>query len=168
MYRVLGAPILCVTGAGLQELARCLVGGPLDVVMLQEHHLSESRIRRCGKLLKGHGEALWLATFGPFGIQGGVYISIVELWDKVVLDRGVIVLGKAHWIIMQKGSMRLGFLNVYAPNHASPRGGFWSHIAEGIPCADAWCVGGDFNMLESPDDRRGGCGTTIHGAKLVA
>ena len=28
-----------------QELARCLVGGPLDVEMLQEHHLSESRIR---------------------------------------------------------------------------------------------------------------------------
>ena len=92
MYRVLGAPILCVTGAGfgswgpqfyaLQELARCLVGGPLDVVMLQEHHLSESRIKRCGKLLKGHGEAFWSAAFGPSGIQGGVCIPIVEPWDK--------------------------------------------------------------------------------------
>ena len=79
-----------------QELARCLVGGPLDVVMLQEHHLSESRTRRCGKLLKGHGEAFWSAAFGPSGIQGGVCISIVEPWDKAVLDRGVIVPGRAQ------------------------------------------------------------------------
>lgn len=95
-------------------------------------------------------------------------MSIVEPWDKAVLDRGVIVPGRAQWIVMQRGIMRLGFLNVYAPNHASARGGFWTQIADAIPHADAWCVGGDFNMLESLDDRRGGSGTTIHGAELAA
>ena len=64
--------------------------------------------------------------------------------------------------------MRLGFLNVYAPNHVSARVEFWSQIADAIPAADAWCVGGDFNMLESPEDRRGGSLTTIHGSKLAA
>ena len=35
-----------------------------------------------------------------------------------------------------------------------------------VPMLGVW--GGDFNMLESPDDRRGGSGATIHGAELTA
>ena len=67
----LGGPnFLRYRGRLRQELARCLVGGSLDVVMLQEHHLSASRIRRCGKVLKGHGDAFWSAVFRPSGIQG--------------------------------------------------------------------------------------------------
>ena len=148
-------------------LATCLTGGPLDLVMIQEHHLAESRIRRCGKLLRGHGDAFWSAAFGPLGIQGGVCISIVEPWDQAVVDRGIIVPGRAQWVILQLGSDRWGFLDVYAPNHASVRADFWSQIAEALPLADAWCLGGDFNMLEAPDDRQGGASTTVHGSELA-
>ena len=38
---------------------------------------------------------------------------------------------------------------------------FWTQIADALPSADEWCIGGDFNMLEAPEDRCGGSQTTI-------
>ena len=61
-----------------QELMRCLLGGSVDFLMLQEHHLTESRTRRCGQLLQRHTEVFWSGAFGPSGIQGGVCISIAD------------------------------------------------------------------------------------------
>ena len=50
-----------------QELGQSLLGGPIDVLMIQEHHLSASRICRCGQLMSGHREMFWSAGFGPNG-----------------------------------------------------------------------------------------------------
>ena len=109
-----------------QDLSRCLIGGPIDFLMLQEHHLTESRIRLCGSLLQRHAEVFWSPAFGPHGIQGGVCISIADSWRSAILDRGVIVPVHAQWIIFCWGQLRVGLLNIYAPNHASARAMFWS------------------------------------------
>ena len=85
-----------------------------------------------------------------------------------MVDRGIIIPGRAQWIIMQRGAFRCGFLNVYVPNHVSARVEFWTRIADAIPLTDAWCMGGDFNMLESLDDRQGGSLATIHVSELAA
>ena len=148
-----------------QELARCLIGGLIDFLMLQEHHLTESRIRHCGSLLQRHAEVFWSPAFGPSGIQGGVCISIADTWRSAIVDR---VPGRAHWLLLQEGQLRIGLLNVYAPNHASARATFWLQICESLPQADSWCVGGDFNMLETVENRRGGSQTTVHGSELAA
>ena len=37
-----------------------------------------------------------------------------------------------------------------------------------FPRADCWCMGTDFNMLESLDDRVGGSQTLVHGQELAA
>ena len=50
-----------------QELRQSMIGGTIDVFMLQEHHLSSSRIQRCGQLLQSHREVFWLVGFGPNG-----------------------------------------------------------------------------------------------------
>jgi hypothetical protein len=47
----------------------------------------------------------------------------------------------------------LGILNIYAPNKGSEQASFWNHIANNIPVADSWIVGGDFNMVERESDR---------------
>ena len=151
-----------------QKLARCVVGGPIDFLMLQEHHLSERRIRQCGPILQRHSDVFWSASYGPSGTQGGVCISIGDSWRSAIVGRGIVVPGRAQWLLLQWGQQRLGMLNVYAPNHASARADFWSAIALGLPAADAWCVGGDFNMLERAEDRRGGSLSTILGAELAA
>ena len=71
--QVLGGPsFMQYRGRPYQKLAKFLTGGMLDLVMIQEHHFFESRLRRCGRLLKGLGDAFWLAAFGSSGIQGGV------------------------------------------------------------------------------------------------
>ena len=46
-----GPQFLRFRGRMRQELQSALVGGQIDMLMLQEHHLSESRTRRCGRLL---------------------------------------------------------------------------------------------------------------------
>ena len=61
-----------------------------------------------------------------------------------------------------------GYLNVYAPNHASARKLFWCEITNALPSVDHWCVAGDFNMIEDPFDRKGGSVITIHGEELAA
>eukprot|EP00250_Pteridium_aquilinum_P022375 c25362_g1_i1 orf=3-2321(-) len=151
-----------------QELQRCLVGGPIDVLMLQEHHLSVSRTRRCGRVLGGQSSTFWVPAFGPGGVQGGVCIAISEQWTADILDSGTIVPGRAQWVMLRVGEDRVGFLNVYAPNSASGRTVFWDTIVDALPQADHWCVGGDFNMLEDAHDRQGGSLCTIQGAESVA
>ena len=59
-----------------QELARCVIGGPIDFLMLQKHHLSESCIRQCGPILQRHLDVCWSALYGPSGSQGDVCIWI--------------------------------------------------------------------------------------------
>lgn len=135
-----------------QELQRCIIGGGIDMLMLQEHHLCESRIRRCGHLLGTRYETFWSAGFGPMGAQGGVCITIADSWRSAIVDRGVIVPGRAQWLSLQMQGEVVGFLNVYAPNVASARAEFWSQIADALPDVSHWCVGGDFDMLEDPTD----------------
>ena len=122
-----------------QELQHALVGGQIDILMLQEHHLSESRIRRCGRLLQGQSETCWSAGFGTAGAQGGVCIAIAESLCNAIEDRGIIVPGRAQWIIMRVGEDRIGFLNVYAPNVAGGRAEFWTTIGNSLPAVDHWC-----------------------------
>ena len=151
-----------------QELMRCLIGGPVDFLMLQEHHLTESRTRRCGQLMPRHSEVFWSGSFGPSGTQGGICMSIADTWRDAILDRGIVVPGRAQWILLQWGEIRLGLLNLYAPNHASARTVFWTQITDALPSADEWCIGGDFNMIEAPEDRCGGGHVTVHGSELAA
>ena len=104
-----------------QELGQSLIGGPIDVLMLQEHHLSASRIQRCGQLMHGHREIYWLAIFGPNGAQGRVCISVRDSLQASIVDRGEIVPGRAIWMIIQWRGLRHGFLSIYAPNQESAR-----------------------------------------------
>ena len=111
----------------------CLTGGPVDVLMLHEHHLSESRTRHCGKLMQRHSEVFWSTSFGPSGIQGGLCMSIADTWRAAIIDRGIVIPGRAQWMIFQWGHVRLGLLNLYAPNHESARAEFWMQIVDALP-----------------------------------
>ena len=62
----------------------------------------------------------------------------------------------------------IGILNVYTPNHASAHAELWARLAAALPIVDSWCVGGDFNMRETPQDRVGGRHVTVHGSELAA
>ena len=163
-----GPQFLRCRGRLRQELQSCLVGGSIDILMLQEHHLCESRIRRCGQLMHRQSETFWSAAFGTAGAQGGVCMTIAAPWRDAIVDRGIVIPGRAQWMLLQWGEIRLGFLNLYAPNQASARADFWDQIVDALPETEHWCVGGDFNMIEVPSDRIGGSHVTIHGSELAS
>ena len=60
-----------------------------------------------------------------------------------------------------------GYLNIYAPNHASAKKHFWCEITNALPNVPHCYVVGDFNMIEDPIDRKGGNVVTIHGEELA-
>ena len=98
--------------------------------------MSESRIKRYGSLLSGRYESFWSTGFGPMGGQGGVCMSIAESWQPLVLERRILMPGRAQVVTVQYHGDILGVLNVYAPNHASARAKFWSQIASSLPRVD--------------------------------
>ena len=59
-------------------------------------------------------------------------------------------------------------MSIFAPNHESAQAAFWSQLADAVPSVDAWCVAGDFNMIETREDRQGGNQVTVHGVELAA
>ena len=75
--------------------------------------------------------------------------------------------GRAQWILFRWGQLRVGLLNIYAPNHVSACATFWTQLLESLPSADTRCIGGDFNMIEAPTDQCSESQTTIHGSKLA-
>ena len=78
-----------------QELQRCLVGGSIDVFLIQEHHLSKHRIKRYGYVLRGRYDVFWSAGFGPMGGQGGVCMTVADAWQSAIRDRVIVVRSRA-------------------------------------------------------------------------
>ena len=59
-------------------------------------------------------------------------------------------------------------VNVYATNHVSACAILWERILQTLPRAvDIWIMGGYFNMMEDPQDRRSGSMITIQGQELA-
>lgn len=78
-----------------QEIQWVVVGGQLDILFLQEHHLSIGRTHGRGKVLP---HTFWSPTFGPEGSQGGVCISVSDQLLPFVSDSG-----EAQWLIISFG-----------------------------------------------------------------
>ena len=139
----------------------------MDIMMFQEHHLNEQRIRNYGTILPGNWEMFWSSAIGTSGTQGGVCMAIAQQWKENIICKEIIVPGRAQYIVIKDLQTTWGYLNIYAPNHASARKHFWYEITNALPNVSHWCVAGDFNMIEDPLDRRGGSAATIHGEELA-
>jgi hypothetical protein len=87
---------------------------------------------------------------------------IIETWSSQIVDKGVIVQGRAQYVLLQIGNDCVGCLNVYAPNSEQDKKTFWEIINNGIPTTDCWCTRDDFNVIKTIVHRKGGSCTTIH------
>ena len=68
------------------ELQTVLIGGPIDVLLLQEHHLNECRSRSYGSILQGRWIKYWSFGIGPYGSNGGVCMSVNAKWKDQIVD----------------------------------------------------------------------------------
>ena len=152
-------------GVFRQELKKPYVG-PIDVLIIQEHHLGEQRISKYGNLLPGRWQQFWLPAFGPNDNQGGLCIAVSHIWAPHVSMSGSLANKRAQYIVFQIGAIKWGLLNLYAPNSEAARSRFWSEILVQIPQIDHWALVGDFNMLEDVQDRQGGSSRIISGSEF--
>ena len=83
-----------------QELQKCLTNGSLDIMMFQEHHLNEQRIRNYGTILPGSWEMFWSPAIGTSGTQGGVCMAIAHHWKSSIICKEIIVPRRAQYIVL--------------------------------------------------------------------
>ena len=81
------------------ELQNVLVGGPIDVLLLQEHHLNQRRGPSHGSILQGEWLTFWSAGIGTFGSNVGVCISVKARWKEDILQYCEIIPGCAQFVL---------------------------------------------------------------------
>ena len=95
-------------------------------------------------------------------------MAIRDIWQVNMLDVGNLLLGRAQYVIINFHNKKVGFLNLYAPNYSRARLKMHIELDCSLQVVDHWCVVGDFNMIDDPDDKSGEGGVTKHGSKLLA
>ena len=76
--------------------------GPVDNMMVQEHHLNEKRIKSYGNLLPGIWQMLWSPAIGTSGTQGGVCMAIADKWKPCIISKEVVVPGRVQYVVIQE------------------------------------------------------------------
>lgn len=124
----------------------------VDILMLQEHKLANP----FGHLLGSGSRTFWSPSIGDSGHSCGVCISVSASYVASVVQHGVLVPGRAMYIVVGIADARIGFLTIYAPTHARARSDFWMLMVDALrplsSSVDSWVVGGDFNNIESALD----------------
>ena len=104
-----------------QEINKCIVGGPLDFLLIQEHHLNTFRISRYGSILPGNWDMFWSPAIGNTEVRGGVCMAISQRWISSIIQKQVVIPGRAQFVIIQEEEITWGLLNIYAPNTPTTR-----------------------------------------------
>ncbi|KAL4310177.1 hypothetical protein GQ457_01G054770 [Hibiscus cannabinus] len=104
------------------------------VVFIQESKLTEVK-SGVAKRLKG-------------SLYGGLDVE-----SKIILDRAIILVG-----FLSKSGLRVGLMNVYAPNDPIERKFFLESVSSHIDSLQLPVIlGGDFNTIKSPEEKMGNC-----------
>ena len=149
------------------ELQKTLIGDPIDILLVQEHHLSKRRIDSYGSILPGQWMLYWSPGIGNNGAQAGVCIAISERWTRNIIRYEELIPGRAQYIVLNLRNENIAFLNIYAPNSSLERSRSWNQLTELCLGNLNWCIGGDFNMIERVGDRTCGSLITVHGQELA-
>jgi hypothetical protein len=125
------------------------------IILLQEHKIPEADCIKLGALGVHKGQILW--NGGSYNAhkdkwKAGTPIIVSSAISHLVLDSGIVVPSRAQWITYSMDNQVIGMLNIYAPNKSHERATFWTQIANNLPLADSWLVGGDFNIVEREGD----------------
>ncbi|KAG0553637.1 hypothetical protein KC19_12G027100, partial [Ceratodon purpureus] len=133
----------------------------IDIILLQEHHLlAEACLDKTSQLNFLEGPSFWneariLPTSNK--TKGGTAILTSRHLAPLIGDSGIIVPGRAQFITLNMSpSETIGIINVYGYSDSSKRATLWEAINEAPLPPAQWILAGDFNMIESLDDKLGG------------
>lgn len=149
----------------------------VDVLMLQEHKLRGNKVSDLGK-------AVWpLASFfsidalpayghdvdEPGAGSGGICIWISPSIKHMVVSNGQDRSGRALWVRLSGlPGGDIAILNIYAPNSPSERRVLWDELAATLPHDCRWVLGGDWNVVESREDKSSVDGNVLAGTEWVS
>ena len=136
-----------------------------DVLLLQETKLPEADCLKQARFIETKGgtslwnEASFSAHLGRF--KGGTGIILSARMTSIVTHHGILYPGRAQYVVLNiSPTFQLGIINVYGFNHTGPRAMMWAHLAQAQLPAAHWVLAGDFNNLESINDKQGGSAKT--------
>ena len=89
-----------VKGLFNQELSSQYVG-KFDILLIQEHHLSQNRVDKIRKFLKGRWFYDWILPYGPTEMQGGLAIACSEKWASLIVGKGLLQGGHAQFVVFK-------------------------------------------------------------------
>jgi exonuclease III len=139
-----------------------------DVLLLQETKLPEEACLKQARFLEFKGgsslwnEASFSALSGKF--TGGTGIILSERMAAITTHHGILFPGRAQYVVLNLSQrLQLGIINIYGFSETGPRAMLWNHIAQ-TPLPEAeWVLAGDFNNIESIQDKQGGSDKTSIG-----
>uniref|UniRef100_A0A2N9EXD0 Reverse transcriptase domain-containing protein n=1 Tax=Fagus sylvatica TaxID=28930 RepID=A0A2N9EXD0_FAGSY len=127
-----------------------------DVVCLQETKMAYISI--------GVVRSIWGSPFVGWEFQAseGASGGVLLLWDKRVVEQLDVAKGEftlsCKFKCVEDG-LEWMFSGVYGPNRDSDRRLLWEELAGiGSWWSLPWCIGGDFNVVRFPSERRAGGG----------
>ena len=131
-----------------------------DIILLQEHHYNNKDcLALTSQLNFLKGPTLW--NEGTYSARtdktkAGTAILLSSALRDSILDSGILIAGRAQYVILRLNpTLKIGILNIYAHNDSQRRAKLWDLLTEtNLPEAE-WIMGGDFNSVESLDDRIG-------------
>lgn len=141
-----------------------------EVLLLQETKASEEASLKQARFVETRGgTSLWNEASFPARTTkytGGTCIVISERLALAVTHHGVLFLGRAQFVVINLSSrLQLGIINVYDFSDTGPRAMLWNHLAQ-TPLPEAkWVLAGDFNNIESLQDKQGGTNKTSIGTR---
>ena len=84
-----------------QEIQPCLVGGLIDVIMLEEQiHLNNQRIKEFGPPFRGNWECYWSSSFRPHVVEGGNCIVINGTIKPYIVEDKILIEEQGQYIIL--------------------------------------------------------------------
>lgn len=143
-----------------------------DILLLQEHKFSLQECKQRTRSLDFlRGSAFWNEaqySAAKDSFKGGTGILISPKISTMLVDHGTIVPGRVQFITLQfTKDIKVGILNIYAHNYTGSRAHLWNSIRHyNLPEAE-WIMGGDFNMIETLEDKQGGAETTGRGESEI-
>jgi hypothetical protein len=80
---------------------------------------------------------------------------------ELISTSSIILAGRAQYVVLQlNANLQVGIINVYAYNDSKKRTRLWEAITKANLPQAQWIIGGDFNSVETLDDRIGSASTT--------
>ena len=132
-----------------RDLEEFFLGSVADIIMLQEHHLDSTQSKEVRDLLPISWRTIWDPTIGEDGNHSGICTLIRENLAQGLIHEESLIPGRAHFCTLAIQGQRWNFMNVYAPNSRTKRATFWERTLLQVAGTEEWCIGGDFNMIES-------------------